>query len=503
MRIRVVGAIASLLLTIGSVSGQTMETKSGQISGTTANGIASFLGIPYAAPPVGQNRWRAPQPVTPWAGVRPATEFGADCSQAVFPPNILPGIQTELSEDCLYLNVWKPEDAEPGANLPVMVWVHGGGFVNGGSSSPVYSGKNFARDGIVFVSINYRLARFGFFAHPSLAEDGFGGNFGFLDQIAALQWVRDNISAFGGDPGRVTVFGESAGGGAMHMLLQSPLARGLFSGVIIQSGGGRSGIMPRPNLVAATAIGNRFAPQLSAEELRALPTEKISGNLMMATMGRSGYSGPMLDGKTYVGDSDIDAAAAGMYADVPIIVGANSADGFPRSQDKEEIFASFGQLSDQARSIYDPDGKHAGLEVAVKVSADQVFVEPARAIARTLAGKGRKVWLYRFAHNGTQSGVGMGGAPHASEIPYVFDLPELRLQQLDTGHDDEVAALMHQYWVNFAKTGSPEGEGVPAWPQATADTTKVQLIGTEKTEHVEDPRTEALDFRERLVNAAD
>jgi para-nitrobenzyl esterase len=499
MKTVLTAVLAALALGVVAAGAQTVATRAGKVKGSTEGDISTFLGIPYAAPPVGENRWRAPQPLEAWTGVREATAYGNDCSQTIFPPNILPGIQTEPSEDCLYLNVWKPAEAKREAKLPVMVWVHGGGFVNGGSSFPVYSGKNFARDGVVFVSLNYRLARFGFFAHPALVDEGFGGNFGFLDQIAALEWVRDNIAAFGGDPERVTVFGESAGGGAMHMLLQSPLARGLFHGVIIESGGGRSGVMPRPDLVTAAAIGSEFVPGLTAEELRALPAEKVGGNLSMANMGRSGYSGPMIDGRTYLGSSDIAAAAAGLYADVPVMLGANSADALTRPQSKDEIFAAFGEHGGQARAIYDPDGSRTELEVAVAVSADHVFIEPARAVARTLAAEGRNVWLYRFAHNGTQSGVAMGGAPHASEIPYVFDLPDLRLQQLDTGRDAEVAALVHRYWVNFARTGSPEGDGVPAWPRATADTTTVQMIGTDKTEHVEDPRTRALDFRERLL----
>jgi len=497
MKTMLTTALAALVLGAIAAAAETVTIKTGKLKGSTDGDISAFLGIPYAAPPVGENRWRAPQPVEAWDGVRDATQYGNDCSQVMFPPNVLPGIQTEPSEDCLYLNVWKPAETKPGEGLPVMVWVHGGGFVNGGRSPPVYSGKNFARDGVVFVSLNYRLARFGFFAHPALSDEGFGGNFGFLDQIAGLEWVRDNISAFGGDPQRVTVFGESAGGGSMHMLLQSPLARGLFHGVIIESGGGRSGLMPRPDLVAAAGIGSQFAPGLTADELRALPAEKVGG-ISMASMGGSGYSGPMIDGRTYLGPSDIAAAAAGLYADVPVMLGANTADALTMPRKKEEVFAVFGKDADEARAIYDPDGSKTGLEVAVQVFADQVFIEPARAVARTLAAEGRKVWLYRFAHNGTQSGVAMGGAPHASEIPYVFDLADLRLQQLDTGRDAEVAALMHRYWVHFAKTGSPEGDGVPAWPRATADTTTVQLIGTGKTEHVEDPRTRALDFRERL-----
>ncbi len=494
-----VSALVLSLCVASSTIAETVKTQSGKVKGATEEGISSFLGIPYAAPPLGDNRWRAPQPVVSWKGTRDALTFGDDCSQIIFPPNILPGVQTTPSEDCLYLNVWKPADAKPKDKLAVMVWVHGGGFVNGGGSFPVYSGVNFARDGVVFVSLNYRLNRFGFFAHPGLVDEGYGSNFGFLDQIAALKWVRDNIAAFGGDPERVTIFGESAGGGAMHMLLQSSLSRGLFDGVIIQSGGGRA-LMPRSSLAQAAAKGESFAPGLTAEQLRDMPADDIGKNIGFGTRGPSNYSGPFLDGITYIGNGDWDALTAGIYANVPVMVGANSADAvFVRTAPKDEVFARFGDRAEEARQAYDPDGSLTDEQLSVYVGADMAFIEPARAVAREMASQGRNVWLYRFAHNGTQSGVRMGGAPHAAEIPYVFDLEELRLQQLDTGRDAEVAALTHAYWVNFAKYGNPNGEGLPAWPQATADTTRVQLIGTEKTEHTEDPRTAALDFRESVV----
>ena len=236
MRNLVWGIVSLFSFAAAPVQGQVVETKNGLVEGVQQERVTSFLGIPYAAPPTGDNRWKAPQPVQNWSGVRKADTYGPDCFQAVFPPNVLPGIQTQPSEDCLYLNLWKPADASSHAGLPVMVWVHGGGFVNGGSSSPTYAGETFARDGIVFVSINYRLARFGFFAHPALAEDGFGGNFGFLDQIAALQWVQENIEGFGGDPQRVTIFGESAGGSAVCVLAASHAARGLFRHAIVESG---------------------------------------------------------------------------------------------------------------------------------------------------------------------------------------------------------------------------------------------------------------------------
>lgn len=489
-------AAAAMLLAGTSAQAQTVTTASGALKGVAENGVLAFKGIPYAAPPVGANRWRAPQLVKAWKGLRDASTYGADCAQAPFPPDAAP-IRTKPAEDCLYLNVWTPASARPGAKLPVMVWVHGGGFVNGGTSPAVYSGHQFARDGVVLVSINYRLGRFGFFAHPGLAAEGFGGNFGFLDQIAALKWVKANVAQFGGDPGRVTIFGESAGGMSMHALLQSPQARGLFHGAIIESGGGRDRALPNPTIAVAAKAGEAFAPGLTAAELRALPESKVTGKLSMMTMNDPGYSGPMIDGRTVLGQS-VDGIAAGLYADVPVMVGANSADGFPFVTDKDKIFATFGADSAEARQLYDPDGKASGLLVGTMTSADATFIEPARAVARALAKRGKTAFLYRFAHNGVKMGAAMGGAPHASEIPYVFDLPELRPDHLDTGKDAAVAALTHRYWVNFAKTGKPDGAGdVPAWPSATPDDTRVQVIGTEGTAHVEDPRRMSLDFVER------
>lgn len=470
-------------------------TNVGAVRGSTEGTVSAFLGIPYAAAPTGQNRWRAPQPAVRWKGTRDAARYGSDCAQAPFPPDSAP-IRTAPSEDCLYLNVWKPAKARPGAKLPVMVWIHGGGFVNGGSSPAVYSGVNFARDGVVLISINYRLGRFGFFAHPGLTAEGGGGNFGFLDQIAALKWVRANAASFGGDASRVTVFGESAGGMSMHMLLQSPLARGLFAQAIIESGGGRN-TLPMPDKAAASGIGEMFAPGLTAQQLRALPADTITGNLSMMTMNQKGYSGPMVDGQTILGQS-VEVIAAGKYARVPVMVGANSADGFPFVTDKDKVFAQFGADETAARKLYDPDGTTPGLVVATMVSADQTFIEPARAVARGLAAQGQPVFLYRFAHNGVKMGAAMGGAPHASEIPYVFDLAGLRPDQLDTGSDAAVAALTHRYWVNFAQTGRPDGAGnVPAWPAVTTNDVQVQLIGTNGTSHGDDRRQAALDFVER------
>ncbi len=249
MSLRFTGALGAALALAAvagaapiATAGGRVRTESGLVSGVAAEGVVSWKGVPYATPPVGDLRWREPRPAAPWKGVRVADAYAHDCMQEPFPSDAAP-LGTPPSENCLYLNVWAPEKPA-GPKLPVMVWIHGGGFVNGGSSPAVYDGSHFAKRGVVFVSFNYRLGRFGFFAHPVLSTEnpkGPLGNYGYLDQIAALKWVQQNIAAFGGDPGNVTLFGESAGGGSVHTLMVSPFARGLFHKAIVESGGGRVG----------------------------------------------------------------------------------------------------------------------------------------------------------------------------------------------------------------------------------------------------------------------
>ena len=295
-------------------------TEAGKLQGVPQGPVESFKGVPFAAPPVGDLRWRAPQPVQPWSDVRQANAYSADCMQVPFPSDAAP-LGTKPAEDCLYLNVWRPASTKADAKLPVMFWIYGGGFVNGGSSPTVYDGSKFAEKGVVFVSANYRLGHFGFFAFPELTKenaDGMVGNYGFMDQIAALRWVQKNISAFGGDPTIVTVFGESAGGFSVSMLLTSPLTQGLFSRAIIESGGGRTNLGgPRyldtalPNgPSSAESVGIEFAHSVGVDgtgkdalnQLRHLSAEKVLGNLNMATMNQPGYAGPMIDGRVVVSD---------------------------------------------------------------------------------------------------------------------------------------------------------------------------------------------------------
>ena len=257
-RVLIVAAAAVLALTRPTTAAgpsDQVRVDAGALKGATDDGVLSFKGIPYAAPPVGNLRWKPPQPVTPWTGVRPATAYGSDCMQLPFPGDAAP-LGTPPAEDCLVVNVWRPADAS--TKLPVMVWIYGGGFVNGGSSPAVYDGSQFAKRGVVLVSFNYRVGRFGFFAHPALTKEspnGPLGNYTFLDQIAALKWVQKNIAAFGGDAGNVTIFGESAGGGSVLTMMTSPLAKGLFQKAIIESGGGRDGVFPTRYLNKAGANG--------------------------------------------------------------------------------------------------------------------------------------------------------------------------------------------------------------------------------------------------------
>ncbi len=452
-------------------------------------GLAIFKGIPFAQPPVGRLRWRPPQPVRAWSGIRPATRFGPDCMQLPFPGDAAP-LRTTPSEDCLYVNVWAPRHAP--RPLPVLVWIYGGGFVNGGTSPAVYSGAGFARDGVVFVSFNYRLGRFGFFAFPALQrQGGLQGNYAFMDQIAALRWVQKNIRAFGGDPARVTICGESAGGMSVNVLLTSPLARGLFAGAIIESGGGRDNLLTPPPLdrpgrdgqPSATADGVAFARRMGIRgsgpaalaALRRLPAREIVDGINMASMGaqRAIYSGPMVDGRLVAEPSEA-VFKAGREARVPLIVGANSLDlGFSTVKTIPALFRPFGTQRAEARRAFDPGGRGSLQQLGYEVGAVRMMLEPARFVARSMARTGEAAFEYRFSYVAHALRARLPGAPHSSEIPYVFDT--LRQSMWSgfgrgiTAEDLRMASEMHAYWVHFVKTGSPNGAGVPHWPAITPE----------------------------------
>ena len=403
----------------------------GRVSGVVANRVVSFKGIPFAAPPVGTLRWKAPQPVKPWTGVKQASAFGPSCMQDPMFARLF-GAPPDISEDCLYLNVWTPAKTA-GDALPVMVWIYGGGFVGGQTSVPAYDGTHLAEKGVVLVSVAYRLGVFGFMAHPDLSrESGKGsGNYGLQDQIAGLQWVKANIAKFGGDPGRVTIFGESAGGIAVSMLAASPAAKGLFQGAISESGGNfgparfaNEGGVNVPALKVAEAAGRGFLAKLGANDLRA--ARELSAEKLRTAQGPGLQASfwPVFDGDVLPGDQ-YELYQAKRFNDTPVLIGTNSDEGalFARpgmtpALFEQQIRQGYGKHADAILAAY----PHATDAEAAKAGKD-IFRESAFAwhtwawaMLQTEKGKGR-AYVYYFDHRTPQS---PNGAGHGSEIGYVF-----------------------------------------------------------------------------------
>lgn len=492
-----------------AAGGPLVRTGTGDVRGLTADGVDSFLGVPFAAPPVGDRRWRPPAPAAAWEGERPAVTFGADCAQKPFIGDDAP-LATVPAEDCLYLNVWRPAGSAA-RKRPVMVWVHGGGFVNGGTSPAIYDGSRMARDGVVVVSANHRLGRFGFFAHPALTAEAGGAptaNYGFMDQIAALRWVAANIAAFGGDPSNITIFGESAGGLSINILLSAPQARGLFHKAIVMSGGGRSTLLPSPPLAEGEAAGRRFAAGQGITDtgpaaltaLRALPAGALVGDLNLATLsGVIDYSGPVIDGKL-MESAPLDLFRAGKAAPVPVMVGATSADGWYSGGTRETILAAFGPLREEAARLYDPTGTDSAEKVGHRVNGDAMFIEPARATARALAAGGQPVYLYRFSYVAEKMRGKWTGTQHAKELPFIFDRVLPRYGSLTTPADLAMAARLRGYWTGFAKTGVPAAPGEPAAPRLVAGDERLIDFGNQGPTVTADPLRARLDLTERLLD---
>jgi para-nitrobenzyl esterase len=477
-------AIASAVWCLGAANVDAathVKIDSGQLEGVAHDDVVSFKGIPFAAPPVGRLRWSPPQPPQSWSGVRKADSYGPDCMQVPFPSDAAP-LGVKPAEDCLYVNVWLPEKP-PRGKLPVFVWIYGGGFVNGGSSPAVYDGSQFARQGVAFVSFNYRLGRFGFFAHPALTAEQPAGpwaNYAIMDQIAALKWVQRNIAAFGGDAHNVTICGESAGGISVHILMTSPAAAGLFDKAIIQSGGGRPGIFRDRQLKggpeSAEAFGMAFARKEGIEgegaqalrRLRDVPADELAKNLNLASMGDPTYvGGPVVDGQIITANPS-DLYAAGKGARVPVMVGATSQDiGFMQANSIDELLKQFGSNAPKARTVYGVQDTDDVRFVAFRMGGDQMMIEPARYIARTLSERGQPVYEFRFSYVAESIRGQFGGrmgAMHASDIPFAFDTVAAKYGKDLTASDAAAARAMNAYWVAFARTGKPEAPGQPAWP---------------------------------------
>ena len=447
-----------------------VRVEQGQLSGVAgaASGVRVYKGIPFAAAPTGDLRWKAPKRPAPWTGVRTAAEFSPICEQSPYAANsIYRQIPQPLSEDCLYLNIWTAAKSA-GEKRPVMVWIHGGALTRGSGSIPVYDGEALASRGVVLVTVNYRLGVFGFFAHPELTKESdrnSSGNYGILDQVAALEWVQKNIAAFGGDPKRVTVFGESAGSWSVNYLMATPLAKGLFQRVIGESGGT---FAPMKKLDEMEQAGVKFAASMGATSIQALRAKPADELVKKTSLGS--YS-PNVDG--WMLPQDVYSIfAQGKQNDVPLLVGSNSDEAtslspWPASGTAasfiEQNRKRFGDLADEFLKIY-PAGSDEEAKASHYASfRDLVFGWEMRTWARmeTKTGKS-KAYLYYFSRTPPGPDSARYRAYHASEIAYVFGnlLPPRPWEDIDRKLSD----TMSSYWVNFAATGDPNGKGLPKWP---------------------------------------
>ena len=459
-----------------------VKIDSGRLSGAEKEGVKSFLGIPYAAPPTGDLRWRAPQPVKPWQGVRPATEFGPVCRQ------IAAWVKMPQSEDCLTLNVWAPAK-KPGRPYPVLVWIHGGALMNGhGSEWGPDGGKSIVQKGVILVSINYRLGVFGFFPHPELgteAPDHAAGNQGFRDQIAALQWVKRNIAAFGGDPGKVTIAGESAGGSSVSALTISPLASGLFQRAIAESG--VIGGLP-PKAMAEKAATD-LADALKAPHLADL--RKLSADDLLKQNWRAM---PDLDGVVFT-EQPQQSFAAGHQNKVPLLVGWNADEGVDLAPDTfgtKDIKAAnytsllqriFGpQIPPFVLALYPGTTDAQALASAQRLVTDMIGLSHFGWATMQQKTKTQPVYLYHYLHWPVEPTADQPcyygcKAGHTAEIRFAYGAL-WREQRAWTKDDLALQEQMIGYWTNFAKTGDPNGDALPKWPAFDGTPATVQRLGS-------------------------
>lgn len=468
---------------------ETVRTTGGALRGVVAGGVASFKGIPFAAPPAGDLRWKAPQPVQPWTGVRIADAYAPGCMQDASMSRMMGGA-AHFSEDCLYLNVWTAAKSVKD-KLPVMVWIHGGAFVGGMTGTPMFDGTRFAQKGVVLVSVAYRLGVFGFMAHPELSrESGKGsGTYGLMDMIAGLQWIKKNIARFGGDPARVTIFGESAGAIAVGMLAAAPPARNLFQRAISESGGSfapprstEAAGMNVQSLKLGEAAGENFLKKLGAADIRAaraLPAEKIQEAAGGGMGGDSFW--PVADGYVIPGDP-YEVYAKRRFNDTPILVGTNSNEGglFMRGPVTAEAFekqirSGYGEMAEVILKAY----PHATDAQAARASADVfrefAFAWPTWTWARMQSRMGKgKAFVYYYDH---RTAASPNGANHADEIPFVF---QNFVGSGGSPEPEDVAFsdMIQSYWINFAKTGDPNGPGLAHWPVFTGQNQNVLFLDT-------------------------
>ena len=496
---RMIGRVAEWMLMVGVMSPAILwgvapqaSVETGVIEGKREGSVNAFLGIPYAAAPVGQLRWKPPAAAAKWDGIRKAKEFGTRCMQArIFDDMVFR--DRGPSENCLTLNVWAPANAKAKAKLPVMVWIHGGGFVAGGTSEPRQDGHNLEQHGVVVVSMNYRLGLFGFFTHAELAaesEKKAAGNYGLLDQVAALEWVQRNIAAFGGDPGNVTIFGESAGSFSVSALMASPMAKGLFHKAIGESGAAFfNRDLPFESLaqreqedteIVAATVGAK-----SLAELRAVPAEKLLQVSTEKESGKGFHFSPDIDG--YFLPEPVPAIfAAGKQNDVPLLAGWNRDEGSLPVNGKAKSMgaelkttseAEFGGHAAEFLKLYRGGSKQEAARSLQDFLGDQLIAYGTWKWMEAQKTSGKQaVYRYRFDLSLPSPDKLEGlGAYHSAEIEYVFG--QLDSKALPWRPEDRaLSAQMQKYWTNFARNGDPNVPGLPKWPAYSADGWEIMYL---------------------------
>jgi para-nitrobenzyl esterase len=495
-----------LLLLVSSVFAQNKNldvvvTDAGKVSGPTnqAGDVHIYKGIPFAAPPVGDLRWKEPQPVKPWEGIKKCTEFAASPMQGKPDPF---GVYTReflipyepISEDCLYLNVWTGAKTAT-EKRPVLVYIYGGGFASGGAGVPIYDGEAMAKKGIIFVVINYRVGIFGFFAHPELTKESphnASGNYGLMDQLAALKWVKQNIAAFGGDADKITIAGQSAGSMSVNCLVASPLGKELFSGAIAESGASFFGAWGFGGLKEAEENGVKTATALGANsiaELRKKPASELVGK---------GQSRPVIDGYV-LPEAIADIFNEHKQNDVPVLTGWNEDDAFigalKTAEDyKKTIGSQYGSKADEFLKLYPAGSDLEAATSQIRISRDQTFGIQNYTWANVQSEKGKsKIYVYRFTRRlpATTDFVKYG-AFHTGEVAYAYNNLKF-LNRPWEPVDRQLANTMSTYWGNFVKTGNPNGKGLPTWPAYTTSDNKIMILG-EKLGAKTLPDKAALDF---------
>ncbi|MBR0717071.1 carboxylesterase/lipase family protein [Bradyrhizobium liaoningense] len=462
-------------------------TREGQMLGGVEGDISSFKGLAYAMAPIGPLRWRPPQDAPESSEMRTAYDYGPACLQ--------PGI-AQASEHCLTLNVFRPFGVD--GPLPIMVFIHGGDFVGGTANDPLFDGARLAQAGLIAITLNYRLGAFGWLVHSALAEGSSGGavmNYGLMDQIAALQWIHDNAAAFGGDPDNITLFGSGAGATSIALLMLCDQSRDLFQKAILQSLPGRGRLR---SIEAAQTVGKEFAEIAARDQkefdLRTADPKRLMAaqKLLLARYPRA--FGPVVDGVLV--KSDIAAGfAAGRENRIPLIIGSNDDEtGSDNEPDAKEEFGLAGASADELRQLY-PESSSGPAELAARLYTDRMFTEPARLLARLHAARGASTFRYRFGYVPEAERAGREGG-QGRELQFIFGVEGVPGAGVLSRRDREVGRVLRSYWINFARTGDPNGADLPRWDAGT-DRDQLLLITNERISGTADPWSERLDRLER------